>query len=98
MRYAADRQITIVPEIEMPGHALAALSAYPEYACSFHSSLDLMAGAGISDQVYCPKPQTFRFIKDILTEVASLFPGEYIHIGGDECPKHPGNNVRIVRP
>lgn len=87
VRYAADRQITIVPEIEMPGHALAALSAYPEYACSFHSSLDLMAGAGISDQVYCPKPQTFRFIKDILTEVASLFPGEYIHIGGDECPK-----------
>ena len=87
VRYAADRQITIVPEIEMPGHALAALSVYPEYACSFHSSLDLMAGAGISDQVYCPKPQTFRFIKDILTEVASLFPGEYIHIGGDECPK-----------
>ena len=87
VRYATDRQITIVPEIEMPGHALAALSAYPEYACSFHSSLDLMAGAGISDQVYCPKPQTFRFIKDILTEVASLFPGEYIHIGGDECPK-----------
>ena len=87
VRYAADRQITIVPEIEMPGHALAALSVYPEYACSFHSSLDLMAGAGISDQVYCPKPQTFLFIKDILTEVASLFPGEYIHIGGDECPK-----------
>ena len=87
VRYAADRQITIVPEIEMPGHALAALSAYPEYACSFHSSLDLMAGAGISDQVYCPKPQTFQFIKDILTEVVSLFPGEYIHIGGDECPK-----------
>ena len=87
VRYAADRQITIVPEIEMPGHALAALSVYPEYACSFHSSLDLMAGAGISDQVYCPKPQTFRFIKDILTEIASLFPGEYIHIGGDECPK-----------
>lgn len=87
VKYAAERQITIVPEIEMPGHALAALSVYPEYACSFHSSLALMAGAGISDQVYCPKPQTFRFIQDILTEVASLFPGEYIHIGGDECPK-----------
>lgn len=85
--YAAERQITIVPEIEMPGHALAALSAYPEYACSFHSGLAMMAGAGISDQVYCPKPQTFQFIKDVLTEVADLFPGEYIHIGGDECPK-----------
>lgn len=87
VKYAAERQITIVPEIEMPGHALAALSAYPEYACSFHSGLVMMAGAGISDQVYCPKPQTFQFIKDILTEVADLFPGEYIHIGGDECPK-----------
>lgn len=87
VQYAAERQITIVPEIEMPGHALAALSTYPEYACSFHSSLALMAGAGISDQVYCPKPQTFSFLKDVLTEVASLFPGEYIHIGGDECPK-----------
>lgn len=87
VKYAAERQITIVPEIEMPGHALAALSAYPEYACSFHSGLAMMAGAGISDQVYCPKPQTFQFIKDILTEVAGLFPGEYIHIGGDECPK-----------
>lgn len=87
VQYAAERQITIVPEIEMPGHALAALSAYPEYACSFHKDLAMMAGAGISDQVYCPKPQTFQFIKDILTEVASMFPGEYIHIGGDECPK-----------
>ncbi|WP_300701370.1 family 20 glycosylhydrolase [Bacteroides sp.] len=87
VNYAVERQITIVPEIEMPGHALAALSAYPEYACSFHSGLAMMAGAGISDQVYCPKPQTFQFIKDILTEVADLFPGEYIHIGGDECPK-----------
>lgn len=85
--YAAERQVTIIPEIEMPGHALAVLSAYPEYACSFHSSLSMMAGAGISEQVYCPKPQTFQFIKDILTEVADLFPSEYIHIGGDECPK-----------
>lgn len=87
VKYAEDRQVTIVPEIEMPGHALAALSAYPEYACSFHSSLSMMAGAGISEQVYCPKPQTFAFIKDILTEVADLFPSKYIHIGGDECPK-----------
>ncbi len=87
VQYAADRQITIVPEIEMPGHALAALTTYPEYSCSFHSSLEMMAGAGISDQVFCPKPQTFQFIKDVLTEVADLFPGEYIHIGGDECPK-----------
>ena len=87
VKYASERQITIVPEIEMPGHALAALSVYPEYACSFHKNVSMMAGAGISDQVFCPKPQTFQFIKDVLTEVANLFPGEYIHIGGDECPK-----------
>jgi len=87
VKYAADRQIIIIPEIEMPGHSLAALHAYPEYACSFHSSIDMLAGTGISEQVYCPKETTFNFIRDILLEVADMFPGEYIHIGGDECPK-----------
>lgn len=86
VRYAADRGITILPEIEMPGHALAALSAYPQYACGFHSDIRKLAGMGISNKVFCPKPETFEFIRDVLTEVAEIFPGEYIHIGADECP------------
>ena len=86
VKYAADRHITIVPEIEMPGHSTAALAAYPEYSCTggpFEPSLT----AGIFNGIYDPaKEATFQFLADILTEVAPLFPGKYIHIGGDEVP------------
>jgi len=80
--YAQARHITIVPEIEMPGHSGAALQAYPELTCS--GSLD----ADRPSDVYCAgKEETFRFIENILDEVCALFPGEYIHIGGDEVSK-----------
>lgn len=86
--YAQKRHITIVPEIEMPGHAVAALSAYPEYSCT-GGPFKVYTKWGVSEDVYCAgKEETFRFLEGILDEVVSLFPGEYIHIGGDECPKN----------
>ncbi|NUY82568.1 family 20 glycosylhydrolase [Flavobacterium sp. MAH-1] len=84
--YAKARHITIVPEIEMPGHAVAALSAYPELACTF-GPFEVEKTWGVFDDVFCPKENTFKFLEDVLTEVMALFPSEYIHIGGDECPK-----------
>jgi hexosaminidase len=84
--YAAARNITVVPEIEMPGHALAALAAYPEYSCN-GGPFKVARGWGVFDDVFCTKESTFTFIEDILSEVLDLFPSTYIHIGGDECPK-----------
>lgn len=86
VRYAADRHITIIPEIEMPGHALAALSAYPELSCT-GGPFEAAREWGVFDDVFCTKEATFEFLENVLTEVMALFPGEYIHIGGDECPK-----------
>jgi hexosaminidase len=87
VKYARERYITIVPEIEMPGHAVAALSAYPEYSCT-GGPFETYTKWGVSDDVYCAgKDETFEFLENILSEVIDLFPGEYIHIGGDECPK-----------
>lgn len=85
--YASARHITIVPEIEMPGHSTAALSAYPEFSCSGGPySTDL--NGGVFAGVYCAgKDGTFEFLQNILGEVIDLFPGKYIHIGGDEVPK-----------
>lgn len=85
--YAAQHHITIVPEIEMPGHALAALTAYPEMAC-FPKEFKVRNIWGVEPDVYCAgKEEVFSFIDDIFTELLPLFPGEYVHIGGDECPK-----------
>ncbi|HVU07194.1 MAG TPA: beta-N-acetylhexosaminidase [Verrucomicrobiae bacterium] len=90
--YAAARHITIVPEIEMPGHSTAALAAYPQFSCTggpFTNGTD----AGIFNGIYDPaKEQTFQFLDDVLTEVFQLFPGKYIHIGGDEVPKDTWKN------
>ena len=84
--YASDRFISVVPEIEMPGHSRAALAAYPEYSCS--GSENSVPGVwGVFDDIYCSKEETFSFIENILDEVLELFPGKYIHIGGDEAPK-----------
>jgi len=85
--YASARHITLVPEIEMPGHASAALAAYPELSCPGGPySTDM--SAGVFAGVYCPgKEETFRFLADVLEEVGKLFPGKYIHIGGDEVNK-----------
>ena len=85
--YAQSRYVTIVPEIEMPGHAVAALSAYPEFSCT-GGPFKVYNQWGITEDVFCPgKDATFEFLENILNEVIELFPGPYIHIGGDECPK-----------
>lgn len=84
--YATQRHITIVPEIEMPGHALAALAAYPELSCT-GGPFEVGKTWGVFQDVFCPKEETFEFLENVLTEVCDLFPGKYIHIGGDECPK-----------
>ena len=87
IRYASDRFITVVPEIEMPGHASAALAAYPELSCGLGKTYVVRDYFDVFDEVFCPKENTFKFLEDVLTEVIDLFPSHYIHIGGDECPK-----------
>ena len=84
--YASQRHITIVPEIEMPGHSLAAIAAYPELSCT-GGPFEVGKKWGVFDDVYCPKEETFTFLENVISEVLTLFPSEYIHIGGDECPK-----------
>lgn len=102
VRYAADRYITVIPEIEMPGHASAAIAAYPQLSCfpdepTQHATNVAWSGDstgkqvqqawGVFKDVFCPSDYTFRFLEDVLDEVMALFPGKYIHVGGDECPK-----------
>ncbi|GMV06576.1 MAG: hypothetical protein AMXMBFR53_28520 [Gemmatimonadota bacterium] len=84
--YAAERYVTIVPEIEMPGHSTAALAAYPELACT-EGPFQVATTWGVFEDIYCPREETFTFLEGVLTEVMELFPGEVIHIGGDEAPK-----------
>ncbi len=84
--YAAARHVTIVPEIEMPGHSVAAIAAYPQLGCR-DSVPEVRTKWGISDDILCPKEETFAFLEGVLTEVMALFPGERIHIGADEAPK-----------
>lgn len=92
VKYAADRYINIVPEIEMPGHCMAALAAYPELSCDPSKSYKVYQTWGVVRDVYCPSDKTFSFLEDVLTEVMDLFPGKYIHIGGDEVPKDAWKN------
>lgn len=85
--YAGKLHIKILPEIEMPGHAVAAIAVYPELSCR-QKKLEVWNRWGISDDVFCAgKEQTFTFLENVLSEVIDLFPWEYIHMGGDECPK-----------
>ena len=86
VKYASERFITVIPEIELPGHAQAAISAYPELGCT-DNQLEVMTKWGVSNNVFCPTEETFTFLENVLLEVIELFPSEYIHIGGDECPK-----------
>jgi len=100
--YAQKRYITIVPEIEMPGHASAAIAAYPELSCFPNESTkhrkevawsgdttgkQVQQSWGVFQDVFCPSEYTFNFLQDVLDEVIALFPSPYIHVGGDECPK-----------
>lgn len=101
VQYASERYITIIPEIEMPGHSSAAIAAYPQLSCFPDSATNtgtinwsgkttgklVQQDWGVFKDVYAPTPYTFNFIKDVLDEVMALFPSKYIHIGGDECPK-----------
>lgn len=87
--YAETKYINVIPEIEMPGHSLAALSAYPALACGENPGPFKAAEKwGVFEDIFCAgKEETFSFLEDILTEVMPLFPSKYIHIGGDEAPK-----------
>lgn len=85
--YAQSKFINVIPEIEMPGHSLAALAAYPELGCT-GGPYTVSRTWGVIEDVYCPYENTFKFLEDVLTEVMDLFPSKYIHIGGDECPKN----------
>ena len=85
--YAASKYINVIPEIEMPGHALAALAAYPELSCDSTQTYKVSPTWGVFEQVFCPSETTFKFFEGVMDEVVELFPSEYIHIGGDEVPK-----------
>lgn len=103
VKYAGDRYITVIPEIEMPGHASAAIAAYPELSCFPNESTrwprqcawsgdstgkQVQQTWGVFDDVFCAgKDNTFKFLQDVLDEVIPLFPASYLHVGGDECPK-----------
>lgn len=87
VRYAESKGITIVPEIDLPGHMVAALATYPELGCT-GGPYEVRCTWGVADEVLCiGNEKTFEFLEGILDEVMELFPSEYIHIGGDECPK-----------
>ena len=84
--YAADRHITVIPEIELPGHSLAALAAYPQFG-NGTGPYEVAKRWGIFTEIYAPTEETFGFLEDVLTEVMALFPSKFIHIGGDEVLK-----------
>ena len=87
VRYAADRFITVIPEIDLPGHMMAALASYPELGCT-GGPYEIPTRFGVFDEVLCGgNEQTLQFAKDVLNEIMDIFPSPYIHIGGDECPK-----------
>ncbi|WP_439184446.1 family 20 glycosylhydrolase [Carboxylicivirga taeanensis] len=94
VNFAREHHIEIVPEIELPGHSLAALAAYPQLGCT-GGPYEVATRWGVFDDVMCPgKESTFAMIDDILTEIADLFPGQYIHIGGDACTKTRWRNCK----
>jgi hexosaminidase len=95
--YAAQRYITVVPEIEMPGHSQAVLAAYPQFGGNPDKIYEVRTRWGVSEDVLFPREETFRFIEDVLTEVMDLFPSPYIHIGGDECPKSQWKESRFCQ-
>ncbi|MFC5194571.1 beta-N-acetylhexosaminidase [Bizionia hallyeonensis] len=84
--YATARFVTVIPEIELPGHSQAAIAAYPELGCT-GEQVKVATKGGVFENIYCPKEETFTFLEDVFDEVLELFPSTYIHIGGDEAPK-----------
>lgn len=96
VEYARKRFVTIIPEIEMPGHSLAALAAYPYLGCK-DSTYKVSGSWGVFKDIYCPSEATFNFLQDVLTEVMEIFPGKYIHIGGDEAPKDRWKESKLAQ-
>jgi hexosaminidase len=95
--YAADRYINVLPEIEMPGHARAAISAYPELGCSPDQQLEPLTYWGVCRDIFIPTEHTIAFLQDVLTEVLELFPSRFVHIGGDEAVKHQWKASQTVQ-
>ena len=93
--YAAKRYVTVVPEIEMPGHSSAALAAYPQLACT-PGPFQVRETWGVSTDIYCPSDRTFAFLENVLSEVLALFPSKYVHTGGDEVPKNEWQRSALV--
>ncbi len=90
VRYAAERYITVIPEIDIPGHCMAVLATYPQFSTTPDEPKKAALTWGIFNKfnnVLAPKPEVFDFLKDVFSELCDLFPGQYIHVGGDECAK-----------
>lgn len=94
--YAADRHITVIPEIELPGHSLAAIAAYPELG-NTGKQYEVGTRWGVFPEIYAPSEKTFAFLEDVLTEVVELFPSKLIHIGGDEAPKTQWEQSKLAQ-
>jgi len=93
VEYARHRFITIIPEIELPGHGLAAIASYPWLSCTPEEGPKKVSTSwGVKDDVFCPRPETFKFLENVFDEVLALFPSKYYHIGGDECPRTAWRN------
>ncbi len=97
VRYAADRHINLLPEIEMPGHGRAAISAYPRLGCNPETQLKPWTVWGVCPDIFCPTEETVTFLQDVLTEVMDLFPSPFIHIGGDEAIKDQWKASPVVQ-
>ncbi|MCS6935224.1 MAG: family 20 glycosylhydrolase [Chitinophagales bacterium] len=96
VNYAAAKGITVVPEIDLPGHASAAIAAYPFLSCHGRQ-IEVPARWGIFRDIICPTDTAIRFFQDVLDEVLTLFPSPYIHLGGDEVPKHQWRQSDFVK-
>ncbi len=94
--YAATKHVTVIPEIELPGHSLAAIAAYPELG-NTGEQYEVGTRWGVYDEIYAPSEKTFQFLEDVLTEVIELFPSKLIHIGGDEAPKTQWENSKLAQ-
>ncbi|WP_411766788.1 beta-N-acetylhexosaminidase [Winogradskyella sp. A3E31] len=110
VNYAKERFVTVIPEIEMPGHSQAAIAAYPELGCTStglrhaqpgssvtNNQIEVAKKWGVFEDIYCTKDETFQFLEDVLDEVIALFPSEYIHIGGDEAPKTRWKTCKVCQ-
>lgn len=96
VHYAQKLHIDVIPEIEMPGHEMAAITAYPQLSC-MNGNFEVRREWGVEENILCPTDYTFRFLENVLDEVIQLFPYEYIHIGGDEAPKKSWKNSQFCQ-